>query len=276
MTMIVSLFAPLAIGAILTAIPSDGGKIITHQVFYVLAAVLLIINALHFRKIKATRPATPKRVSFAELKTAAKRLSKNKAFIWFALVVLFFHITWQADWTLYFIGQRNYLEMNELFLSLSPVLAMLAQLITLKRWSKNNARQGVELPIVYGIIGLALCPVAMILGVMMPVNWLGITMFLMFHFIGHLGFANITLNLFQCLLKVVDEEYRSFSISVYTMLITLSHAVMPVAGIALYRGLGGNRSGLMWAFAILFFARMAAAGLWVLYYRSRRGRQHAE
>jgi hypothetical protein len=80
-----------------------------------------------------------------------------------------------------------------------------------------------------------------------------------------LAFASIALNLFQCLLKVVDEEYRSFSISVYTMLITLSNAIMPVVGAAIYRAFGGNQTALVYTFAIMFVLRLTAAGLWLLY-----------
>jgi MFS family permease len=278
MTMIISLIAPLSIGAVLTAIPSENGKIAMHQVFYMLAAVLLISDAIHFRKIKAAKPAEPKKVSFSQLKIAAGRLCKNKPFIYFALTILFFHMTWHADWTLYFIGQRNYLGMNEVLLSFTPVVAMIAQLATLKRWSKTNTRKGVERPLVYGILGLALCPVAMIAGVSIPDPRFGIPLFLLIHAIGHLSFACITLNLFQCLLKVVDEEYRSFSISVYSMVITLSNAVMPVAGVALYRVLGGSRQALIYTFAVLFFARIIAAGLWILYvkYSMEVRNAHAE
>ncbi|MCL1845508.1 MAG: MFS transporter [Defluviitaleaceae bacterium] len=277
MTMIIQLIAPLSIGIILTSIASDAGKIAAHQIFYILAAVLLISNAIHFRKIKAVRPAEPKRVSLKQLKTAAGRLSKNRLFILFALVILFFHMTWHADWTLYFIGQRNYLEMNEFLLSLTPVVAMIAQLVTLKRWSRNNLKQGVEKPLVWGILGLALCPAAMIIGVSIPIRAVGIPVFLLLHAVGHLAFANITLNLFQCLLKVVDEEYRSFSISVYTVLITLSNAVMPVAGVAMYRGFGAavgdGRTGLVITFAILFFARILAGGVWTLYVKYAAGKR---
>jgi MFS family permease len=276
MQMVISLVAPLSVGTILTAISSDAGKLAAHQIFYILAAVMLFFNAFHFRKIKAVRPSEPKRVSFSQLKIAAARLSKNKMFIYFALTVLFFHMTWHADWTLYFIGQRNYIGMNEFFLSLTPVVAMVAQLVTLKRWSRNNTRKGVEQPLVYGILGLAICPIAMILGVSIPIPHLAIPAFLLLHGVGHLAFANITLNLFQCLLKVVDEEYRSFSISVYTMLITLSNAVMPVAGIAMYRALGGNRNAIVMSFAILFVARIIAACVWMVYVKhSARVRANA-
>jgi len=265
MTMIVSLVVPLSVGAILTAIVSDEGKIAAHQVFYVIAAVMLISNAIHFRKIKAVKPSEPKRISFAEIKTAARRLSKNKLYIYFCITILFFHMTWHADWTLFFIGQRNYLGMNEVLLSLTPVGAMITQLLTLKRWSRNNVKQGVERPLTYGMVGLAFSPLAIIVGVSIPHGGIGIAVFLLIHAAGQMAFANITLNLFQCLLKVVDEEYRSFSISVYTMLITLSNAVMPVVGVALYRGLGGDRQALIYAFAVFFVLRFVAAGFWLLY-----------
>jgi len=73
-------------------------------------------------------------------------------------------------------------------------------------------------------------------------------------------------------LQVADEEYRSFSISVYTCLVCLSNAVMPVAGIALYRALGGDRNGLKLAFAIIFILRIAAAGLWLSRWRWQKNR----
>jgi len=263
MTMLVQLVVPLLVGGILTAIASDEGKIAAHQVFYVVAAVFVISNAFHVRRIKAVKPAEPKRMSFAEMKTAGKRLVKNKPFIIFSMTILFFHMTWHMDWTLYFIGQRNYLQMNEIMLSIAPITAMLAQLVTLKFWSKMNTKRGVERPMVYGMLGLALCPLAIIVGTSLPLSY-GPFVFLVIHAVGHLAFANITLNLFQCLLKVVDEEYRSFSISVYSCMITLSNAVMPIVGVAIYRGLGGDVNALRLTFAMLFVLRVLAAGLWLL------------
>jgi len=224
---------------------------------------LVIANAFHFRNIKAVKPAEPKRVSLTEMKKAGRRLIKNRPFVIFTAIILFFHMTWHADWTLYFIAQANYMHMNPLLLSLTPVIATLSQLLTIKFWSKNNKRQGVEKPLAYGMIGLATPAIAVIAGVLVG-GTAGPFVFLTITFFGHLTFANVALNLFQCLLKVVDEEYRSFSISVYTCLITLSNAIMPVAGVALYRGLGGNRQGLIYTFAILFVVRIIAGGIWLL------------
>lgn len=264
MTMIVQLILPLVVGAILASIPSNDGKIAAHQAFYVVAAVLLLFNALHFRKnIHATQPAEPKRVSLEEMKIAGARLLKNKPFIIFCMLILFFHMTWHMDWTLFFIVQATYLEMNEFLISLTPVVGMLAQLVTLKFWSKNNVRQGVEFPLLYGMFGLIFSPIAVVVSLALPLNIAPFT-FLLIHGLGQLAFANITLNLFQCLLKVVDNENRGFSISVYTCMLTLSNAIMPVVGVAIYRALGADAIAMRNTFIILFFLRIVTASLWFL------------
>ena len=268
MTMMVSLVVPLSVGTILTAIPGYDGKIRAHQIFYVLAAAMLLANVFHIKKLKAIVPAVQKKVSLTEMKTAGKRLLRNKPFIIFTLAILFFHMAWHVDWTLYFIGQANYLQMNEFLLNLTPVSGMVAQLITLKFWSKRNTRLGVDSSMTYGVFGLALNPIAIIVGIALP-HPFGIAAFLMLHFIAMFTFANITLTLFQCLLKVVDEEYRSFSISIYTCLITLSNALMPLVGIRLYHALGANDRGLQLAFAIIFVVRIAAGVVWLLRLRHK-------
>ena len=262
-TMIVSFIMPLLSGGILAAVAGESGKIIVHQIFYVLVGVLLMANAIFLRRIKATAPATPRRVTRAQFAEAVRSLRRNRPFVLFAAVALFFHITWHMDWTLYFIGQRNYLGMNEFLLSLTGVGGMLAQLLTIGFWSRQNAKHGVEKPVTYGILGLAGCPVAMILALTVP-TWMGIPVFLVANFMAHMAFATIALSFFQCVLKVIDPKYRSLSFSIYTCFIMLSNAVMPVAGVALYRTLGGNMPALRNAFIIVFFLRIAATLLWRL------------
>ncbi|MCL2499702.1 MAG: MFS transporter [Defluviitaleaceae bacterium] len=262
-TMIISVLMPLVSGGILASVQSHEGKVIVHQIFYAVVGLLLITNAVWLRRIKAAMPAAPKRVSGAQFKAAVKRLAGNKPFIGFGAVALFFHITWHMDWTLYFIGQANYLHMNEFLLSLTGVGATLAQLVTLAFWSRKNARYGVEKPVTFGILGLALCPIAMILALSVPAR-MGIPVFLAANFIAHMAFATIALNFFQCLIKVVDKEYRSLSISLYSVFIVASNAVMPVAGVALYRALGGNMYALRNTFWIVFFLRIIAALVWRL------------
>jgi len=260
-TMLVSLAMPLVSGGILAAVASHEGKVMVHQLFYLLVGVLLIANALFLRKIKASAPAEPRRITRAQFGEAVGSLVKNRSYMGFAAVALFFHITWHMDWTLYFIGQANYLLMNEFLLGLTGVGATLAQLLTIGFWSRQNARHGVEKPVTYGILGLAFCPIAMIVALSVPAR-IGIPVFLLANFLAHMAFATIAVSFFQCLLKVIDQKYRSLSISLYTCFIMASNAVLPVIGVALYRALGGDMSALRNTFWIVFFLRIIAAALW--------------
>jgi MFS family permease len=261
-----SMLSPLIVGAVLALIKNTGGKIIAHQGFFIISTLLFLLAANNFRKFQAVRKNTPKRITLPEIKRAAKSLLHNKPFLLFAGAALFFHITWHFDWTLYFIGQVKYLNMNELQLGLVTVGATAMQLITLKFWSLKNEKHGVVLPFTFGIIGLSLCPVSIVAAVSLPVS-IGPYAFLVFHTISHIPYATVTLNLFQCLLQVVDEEYRSFSMAVFACLICLSNAVMPVAGVALYHALGDDLNGFRCTFAIIFVLRIIAAGLWLLRWR---------
>jgi len=269
MDVFISIPLPLLVGTILIHTAAGGGKIIVHQCFYVFAALFLVLAAVNYRRIKAVQPAAPKRVSFFETKKAVKSLLHNRQYLLFIAAALFFYMMWHFDWTLYFIGQVSYLKMNEFQIGLTTLGATTAQFLTMRFWSRINEKHGVALPVTFGILGLSLCPVVMIISTSLPVS-VGPFVFLPLHAIVSLPLATTTLNMLQCLLQVADEEYRSFSISVYTCLVCLSNAVMPVAGIALYRSLGGDRNGLRLTFAIIFVLRIAAAGLWLLRWKRQK------
>ncbi|MCL2721617.1 MAG: MFS transporter [Treponema sp.] len=264
--LLISAVAPLLTGIVLAVIKSLEGKIIAHQLFFIVSIFVFLLAIFNFNKFRRSRPIVPKRISLAEMKGSCVSLLHNKPFLLFAAVALFFHATWHFDWTLYFISQVNYLHMNEFQLGLAPLGAAAIQLLTLRFWSRKNEKHGVVLPFTFGILGLSLCPAFMIVAVSLPPS-LGPHLFVVLHIIAHIPFATITLNLFQCLLQVVDEENRSFSMSVFACLICLSNAVMPVAGIVLYRALGGDLNGLRYAFAIIFALRIVAAGLWLFRWR---------
>jgi MFS family permease len=211
----------------------------------------------------------------AEVKTSARRLFRNKPFLYFAGVTLFFYMTWQMDWTLYFIGQSQYLRLNEFQLGLVTVGGTAAQFLTIRFWSKKNERHGVVLPMTFGILGLALCPVSMISAVSMPVS-VGPYAFLLFNTLSNLAQATVLMNVYLCMLEVTDDRHRSFTFSVFSCLTCLSNAVMPVAGVALYRGLGGDLDGLRHTFWIIFILRILAAGLWLLRWKSVKHKPPAQ
>jgi MFS family permease len=269
MDVFISIPLPLLVGTVLLRVTSNREKIFVHQCFYLCAVLVLVLAAINYHRIVAVRQAVPKRVSFYEIKKAAKNILHNKKFLLFIAIAIFFYMTLHFDWTLYFIGQVNYLKMNEFQIGLTTLSATAAQFLTMRFWSRINVKRGVEFPVTFGIAGLSLCPAAMITAVSLPAS-VAPYIFLVIHTIASLPLATITLNMIQCLLLVVDDEYRSFSISVYTCIVCLSNAVMPVAGVALYRALGGDRNGLRYTFAIIFILRIIAAFLWLLRRRMQK------
>jgi MFS family permease len=267
----VGMIMPLLVGAILVRVRSTGGKIMTHQGFYLSAIFLLLLAALNFRKFHTAQPSgpghiTPGHIALPNIIKAGKSIARNKLFLFFTGAVLFFHATWHFDWTLYFIGKVNYLRMNEFQLGLVELVSAAVQLLTLKFWSRINERRGVVLPFTLGILGLSLCPVFMLTSVSLPAS-VGPHLFMLLHTLAYIPFCVVTLNLNQCLLLVVGEEYKSFSISFFTCLICLSHAVMPMVGVALYHAMGGDINGFRYSLGIIAALRIVAAGLWLLYWR---------
>ncbi|MCL2759974.1 MAG: MFS transporter [Treponema sp.] len=267
MLLFIGMIVPLLVGVVLTNIESVSGKIKAHQIFFACSVLLFLLGALNFRKFRIKWHVEPKRISLSEIKTACKSLLFNKPFVLFAITAMFFHMTWHFDWTLYFIGQAHYLKMNEFQLGLVPLSAAAIQLITLKFWSRKNERYGVVLPFTFGILGLSLCPAFLAVAVSLQIP-AAPYIFVALHMLAHIPFCVVTLNLFQCLLQVVDHEYRSFYMSVFACLLCLSNAVMPVAGVALYHKLGGDLNGFRYALAIIFVLRLVAAGLWLLRWRA--------
>jgi len=261
MDVFISIPLPLLVGTILLH-TTGRGKILVHQSFYLFAALFLVLAALNYRRIKAVRHIAPKSISFFEIKMSVKSILHNRQYLLFVAVALFFYMTWHSDWTLYFIGQFNYLKMNEFLIGLTTLGATTVQFLTMRFWSRVNEKHGVVLPVTFGIVGLSLNPIAMIISLSLPTS-IAPYVFLVLHALVSFPLATTTLNMLQCLLQVASEEYRSFSISVYTCLICLSNAVMPVVGVALYRALGGDRKGLMLSFAIIFTLRIVAMFLWL-------------
>jgi hypothetical protein len=190
-------------------------------------------------------------------------LTHNKSFIIYAAVALFFYISWQIDWTLYYITQTQYLLLNEVKLGLVQIFGAGAQLLTLSFWSRMNERRGVVFTMTFGILSLCVNSIAVIVSTSLPPPFNQIIFFVL-HTTANLGFVTVALNIFQCTLQVVDDKYKTLSISLFTVLTSLSNAIMPLAGIALYKALGGDSSALKWAFAIFLALRLSAAGLWLL------------
>jgi hypothetical protein len=250
-------------GALLSSAPTNADKIRIHQIFLWVGAVLLMLQILVLKKIPGKSAQQNKKFSIKDIKKAFVDLAGNRKFLGFVSVALFFYMTWHMDWTLYFIGQTQYLGMNEAWLSYVNIGNALIQFLTMGIWSKINSKQGVRFAIIFGSLGLALCPVGMIISTSINSAHAKL-IFLILNTIFNITLATTSLNILQCLLQVIPERNKTLNISIYTSLVMLSNGIMPLVGVAIYQKLGGDLRAFHIIFWIIFILRLIATFLWAI------------
>jgi MFS family permease len=161
------------------------------------------------------------------------------------------------DWSIYFLAQFRYLELNEVQLSLVAVLSALTQFLMLGVWTQISSARGVRFVFVIGAAGFAFCSLTILFAMMMPPS-IGIIFYYVFHCIGSSTFSAFQLSLLLCLLEVIPNVDKTLSIAIYSTVILMSNAVMPFLGVHIYNLLGENRQAMIITIGIVSAIRIAA------------------
>jgi MFS family permease len=262
-TFLMGIIIPLGSGALLASATSVDDKIKIHQVYFWLAGILLLTQIFVLLRIKGKQGSTTQKIRLMDLKFVFHDLIQNKKFLGFIFVALYFYVTWHVDWTIYFISQVNYLKLNEAWLSYISIGNALMQFITLRFWSRMNVKRGVRFGIIFGSLGLVGHSLAMIIATSVPLPQ-GKIIFLILYTLASFAMPTIMLNILQCLLQVIPERNKTLNISIYTVLVTLSNAFMPLVGVSIYNRLGSNLQALHTIFWALVVLRLIAVVLWTL------------
>lgn len=263
LSFLIGVVITLGSGALLASANTNSDKIVYHQIFFWIAGILLILQMLVLKRIKNNRVCTPSGLRIRDLKGALYELRNNKRFLGFVAVAIFFYLTWHIDWTLYYIGQVNYLDMNEAWLSYVNIGNAVIQFLTIGFWSRINVRRGVRYAIIFGSMGLAFCPVSMIISTGVG-GVEGRIIFVILNTLSNIALATTSLNILQCLLQVLPDKNKTLNISLYTVLVTFSNAVMPLVGVTIYTAMGGNLKALHKLFFVIFCLRIIATGIWTI------------
>jgi len=272
-TFAAGVIGPLITGFVLSGLADTGQKIKAHQIFYVVAAALLLSQSFVLRKLKSKNPAPPIGVSFANLKKAGTALIHNKKFLFFCGTIFVLYMAWQMDWTLYFIGQTRYLKMNESWLSYAVIGNALCQFFMVRFWSRKNEKFGVAFPLIFAAAGMVLYEPLMVFSSSLP-SPINRYIFLPGYSLIGLTQTTMALNVFQNLLRVLPDEHKTISISIFSVITSLSNAVMPLLGVTAYNHLGADLRALHLTCWIVGVFRLAAAGLWAArwYATEKRGK----
>jgi len=265
----VGITVPMITGTLLVSADSIAGKITLHQVFFWIATVVIMTQIIILKRISGGMVQPHLHSEVSNLKHSLVELFKEKRYRNFVGVALFFYMVWQADWTLFYLGQVNYLKFNEQWLSIVIVGGASIQFLSIGFWTRLNERLGIWFSIILGTLGLSIYPLAMIVSTSVPLS-IGKPIFIVLIVVAGFGFTAIPLNILQCLLQVIPVKNKTLSISIYTLLITLSNVVMPMVGVLIYTSLGASKSALHTTFIIVFAARIVAAGLWAMLWRQNK------
>ena len=263
--------APVLCGVAMTRAGDSEGKLGVLSLFFCLSGALMLVQALVVWRIPGgcrslAQMEGMERFSMRNLGEAMLEAARNRPFRSFVFTAMLLYTCWQFDWSMWYIGQVQYVLLAEAQLSYFNAICCVLQIFALGFWARMNQKKSVHFTVCVSAVTLALFPIDMLAAVAMPPAlrpWVFIIM------------ASLT-NVFECaipmcmvqmLLEAAPERHRSLTVSLYTILTTLSNALLPFLGVRLYNALGGDWRAFRLFFVIEFVWRVGVGAYYVLRYR---------
>lgn len=235
---------PMACGTLMTSAGGTEAKLGVLSVFYCIAGVMMLIQAFVVMRIPGGKRSEEQlsaiaRFSISEIGHTISAAAKNKRFMSFVGASLLVYTCWQFDWSMWYIGQVDYMLLTEAQMSYFNAVCSVLQIFAFGVFAWLNQKKSVHFTICLNVLALVLYPIYILLLLLVPP---GIRQWA---FIPLCATANMLecgtmMCLIQMMLEVVPERHRSLTISLYTVLTTLSNCVMPLLGVQVYTALGGN------------------------------------
>lgn len=274
---IVGIAAPILCGVLMGRSADAAGKILVLQWFYFLCAAVTGLQILVIAHIQAPLRSPSQRNSFSlrDVGQTIVLLARSHAFRWFFIPVLFFYMTWQMDWSMWYIGQVQYLHMTETELSIASGVFNVGQLAAIGVLSGLVKKRGNDYVLPFAGLGLMMCPVLMVISTLLP-QAIRATSFTVMLTVFNAPQCAINLCVVQMLLRVVPEKNRGLSVSLFTLATTLTNSFMPYLGVQLYTLLGADYRALLLFNATVLALRLVALLLLAGRYRLLRRRGELE
>ena len=274
---VVAMAAPVLCGALLTALPDSESKLAVLRAFFYLCGALCLLNAFVISRMRGGRRSpeatSAARFSPREIGGVLRGLVRDRKFMAYFGGVMLFYMGWHMDWSMWYIGQTQYIGLNEAELSLYTALTSISQLLLMGAIVKLIDRRGTGVAFLCPILSLVFCPVVMLVGLHVPEGARAVA-FLAMGTLVCSPQSGTNLCLVQMLLSAVPQRNRSLIISLHMMVVTLSNALMPYLGVRLYEVMGADRHALVLFNVTVLCIRLCAFALFSL--RALRARRAAE
>lgn len=227
-----------------------------YQIFFLFCAVAALTQAAVISGIRPpVHQPTNAKFSRRELVDAVRTLAHSKPFLLFFIPVVIFYTSWQMDWSMWYIGQVQYLHLTESQMTLFSGIFNVGQLFAIGILSRIVSKRGTDRTLPLAGLGLMFCPLIMIVCNQLP-QVSRMPIFTLLVTVLNAPQCATNLCLVQILLRVAPRECRSIAVSLYTLTITLSNCIMPFLGVQLYTALGADYRALMLFNAIVFIFRI--------------------
>lgn len=263
---VIGTLTPLVCGSAMSRFLTTDGKLGVLRVFYYISAAFLYIQAFILSRMKV-KPnlKTDSRFSLSDFGAVFSGLLHNRAFLFFFFSILFFYLGWHIDWTMWYIGETQYVGFTEKHLSYFNALCSVFQLAGIGFWAKMNQKKSIHFSLIFGLLGLLLCPVTIMIAAAIG-GRAGIWFFMIAGSMENFPQAGIGLCVLQMLLGTIGEKNRALTISLYTMAVTLSNSLMPYLGVQLYNALGADRQAFFTFNTICVVWRILSTSLFIFRY----------
>lgn len=264
--------APLLCGAMITQTTHTEEKLLVLRIFYYtcsLAMFLLGIVLMHIKSPRRSEEQCREHITLRVIRKTVGEMKDDKNFRRFFGGIVLFYLVWHIDWSMWYIGEMQYVGLSEFQLSIVNGLGSVASLLSIGMWSRRVGQQGVDSVFPFAIAGLASSTVAMLVSLMLPAA-LRPTVFIVLQTGACYLQGCLTLCTVQLLLRSVPRKNRTLIISLYNMVIILSNSLMPLLGVEIYTRLGADKRALQIFYVLSFLARVG-----VMFFYVRRAKKAA-
>ena len=232
-----------------------------YQLFVLLCALAALVQAAVVSGIRTpVRTAPAARFSPRDITDAVRQMAASREFRLFFLPVVLFYMSWQFDWSMWYIGQVQYLELTESQMTIYAGVFNIGQLVAIGFLSRSVQKRGTGRTVPFAALGLCSCPLTRMLCTLLPAQHRMIPFTLLVTVLNAPQCAT-NLCVVQILLRVAPRSCRSLAVSLFTLTTTLTNCVMPVLGVRLYTALGADYRALILFNLIALICRIVTLGL---------------
>ena len=255
---ILGIATPLVCGMVMAGSADSMG---VYRIFFLVCGMAAISQAAVVSGIRTpVRQPVCSKFSSRELMAGVQQMASSREFRLFFLPVVLFYMSWQMDWSMWYIGQVQYLELTESQLTIYAGVFNIGQLTAIGLLSKSVQKRGVDRTLPFAALGLCSCPIIMVLCSLLP-HSVRMVSFTLLATVFNAPQCAINLCVVQILLRVAPRSCPSLAVSLFTLTTTLTNCVMPVLGVKLYTLLGADYRALILFNAVALAARLTTLGL---------------